>query len=60
MEIQAKIIKQGNGYGMRIPKALIDCKILENGKTYIIKEIEELQRAVSLNVVRVPISMGCC
>jgi antitoxin component of MazEF toxin-antitoxin module len=36
LEIKTTIIKAGNSYVMRIPKALVDCKILEKGKEYII------------------------
>lgn len=40
VEIKTKIIKAGNSYGIRIPKALIDCKVLREGATYdiIIKQ----------------------
>lgn len=42
MEIKSKIGKVGNGYVFWIPKALVDCKILESGKEYILnpEEIE--------------------
>lgn len=37
MEIESKIVKNGNSYAMAIPKALVRCKILEIGKKYILK-----------------------
>ena len=34
MEIETRIVKNGNSYAMAIPKALVKCKILEFGKPY--------------------------
>lgn len=41
MEIKTKIVKQGGSYSMRIPKALIECKILDTEKEYIINLVKE-------------------
>lgn len=35
MEIKSTVIKQGTGYGFRIPKALVDCKVIDPDKEYI-------------------------
>ena len=37
MEITSKIIKAGNSFAFRVPKALIDCKVLDKTKEYIIQ-----------------------
>lgn len=34
LQIKGKISMQGNSYFLRIPKALLDCKVLESGKEY--------------------------
>jgi len=40
MEIRSKIVKRGNSFALKIPKALIDCKILEENKEYIFCVVE--------------------
>lgn len=56
MEIKSKIIKSGNSYQLRIPKALVDCKIVELGKIYkaTLTPVEQENLAVSIDMVRVP------
>jgi hypothetical protein len=36
MEITAKLVKQGNGYGFRVPLPLITCKVIDPDKEYIL------------------------
>lgn len=42
MEIQTKIVKNGSSFALAIPKAFIDCKTLEFGKTYKVR-LEEIK-----------------
>lgn len=40
LKINSKLIKLGNSYAFLVPKALVDCNILEGGKRYILKPDE--------------------
>ena len=44
VEIKGKVFKSGTSYAIRIPKALIDCKILELERTYkaTIEKVESI------------------
>jgi hypothetical protein len=54
--VNSKLITLGNSYAFIIPKALVDCKVLEAKKRYTLKveEVSEgLVKAVILRLVRV-------
>jgi len=40
VEIETEIVSRGHSFGFKIPKALLDCKILEKGKRYKIWVLE--------------------
>lgn len=58
MEIKTKVSKVGNGYCLRLPKALVDSKILEPNKEYLIKEIVVDNNALSVFLTRSPVLRG--
>jgi hypothetical protein len=38
MQLQTKITKQGNSYGIPLPKALVESKIFDKERRIVIKE----------------------
>jgi len=46
MEIKTEIVSRGNSYGFGIPKALIDCKVLQKGQKYVIKVMRRTKNPV--------------
>lgn len=51
MEIETKIVKNGNSYAMAIPKALVHCKILDFGRRYKLK-IEPIDAVCNENTIK--------
>lgn len=41
MELSLKLAKHGNSYGFVIPKALIDCRVLDPSKKYVLRVQED-------------------
>lgn len=52
MEIKSKIMKSGNAYYFRIPKALLDCKVLDREKEYTILVDQEDNGPLVLRIPR--------
>lgn len=49
VEIEAKVKKVGSSYGLLIPKALVDCKVLPLGSKILIKVITPSEVKTPLN-----------
>jgi len=50
--IKSKVVKHGNGYALTIPKALLDCQIIDKDKRYkiTVEEVAEIPESIKKDV----------
>jgi len=51
-EIEVRLIKQGNSFGFRVPKALMDCKVISDEKTYTAVIFEEESKPLKKEAIK--------